>query len=648
MNAREKIRLGRRYRIIPKTDEAQALLTEIKGELQIPYGPLDDGVLRGLAHRLGGQLVAEVVLLTASIERARGNYERSLDLIEQAAGLLSATPSAVTFALLFERGLSAYLIGDFSVALDHFLGASTASEHPSERVNSLMNALFCMENLALPYEGMLARASQALDEFPTTDPLDVEEKTFHERRLTALSDRMLFRSGSVEHVCRAREAVDRLDYFEYARMFRRLLPFHRFATSVDASFLERLASHAGHFHLKLYRLRTLQGFLHPDDVKNVVPSEFVDRLYLWVWRWLVRPDLFPVERVMALLSGSPPILDLHRFTVEDGWMLKNAFLWLSLFDPASQDVIGRWVRRVRIPESPGYELFDFENSVIHFLLAATGENKGLADGYRESLERHPLWNSKDLFFSELVRLIVDEQRPIEAGFPFAKLAENLRKLLHERRVRPGVRILADVARLQITDLFTDQRVISEAMVRALDLLEKRSVVPADEFCSVCFGITRFDPLIHNSKIFNLLSRLKTVTGGILEWRSRQGRVLADGNWSQVQVIRTPGLVAELGQQPEWRRLVFEREERTERLANAARAVRRDRPGLPLGSSGGPLSRQEIERILGKSRSSVNRLLLEWEKQGLASKVGSARSTRYVIEDTAWQEGLRDTVVDEEN
>ncbi len=128
-------------------------------------------------------------------------------------------------------------------------------------------------------------------------------------------------------------------------------------------------------------------------------------------------------------------------------------------------------------------------------------------------------------------------------------------MLAERKP-DGARVTVDMARYELRDALSGKKTVSEPMCVALDLLKTQGTVSCEAFAQACFSLRTYDSLVHNGKIFNLLARLKKLTGGEPRFRMKSGFVLADGAWDGITIRKAHVSPAHLRFSPEWKSLLY--------------------------------------------------------------------------------------------
>jgi len=109
---------------------------------------------------------------------------------------------------------------------------------------------------------------------------------------------------------------------------------------------------------------------------------------------------------------------------------------------------------------------------------------------------------------------------------------------------------------------------------------------------------------------------------------KTGHIISEGSWQAFEFLKDNRISEELKQQPEWRSLATVLPEITAEVPGRIPNITNISAMLSKGEK--PLHRREFETIIKKSRSTANRILEKWIKEGLIKKVGNARNTRYFI------------------
>ena len=569
------------------------------------------------------ELQCELTLLDCSLARADRDNVRAAQLLNSVETEFRHRGIRPTAPLYLQRGLTFLSHSDYSAALEQFLGARAAARNPHEKFWALGNALLCMEFLGLPYEHTLGE----LQDLAMTLPLNDASLS----QIRCLDARQLFRLGRIDFL-KIENQLQSIQQIHYYRLWVQALPFVSAVqkTAENRTELEKFLRQGHLLYQFPYRARTLQGLWHNDDARVGRWSELTDRLYLWTWRWLKNPETFPFERLEPLLeqlveAGSL----LGKLSPEEFQMMRNALGWLGLFDLSSVEPLARALQAHRPTFSADHPLFGFEYQLQNCLRIA--RDHGLEAGKQEldHLRHHPLWNQPELKLESLAEIFQEpSDKKSEEDF-----ISKLRLWISRGRTEKGVSVSIDLTTGEIhTFKPKKSKMISSALAKAIDLLESRPLVPYSEFVRVCFGYYRYDSVVHELKILNLLARAREIlpAGFQLGVKSAHVRIIAEsGAWKRVRIERAHSHATKLLQSPAWKRLLSRQPDRAEGAHILSVQLK---PQLLLRQlqDGQEITRRELERLTGKSRATSNRLIAQWIKSGLLKSVGTAKNTKYQI------------------
>jgi hypothetical protein len=554
----------------------------------------------------GPGIAESLAALTASMERASGRVgssERILDETLEVLARIAHTPGTL---LRFERALNAFATGDYTRALDDFVRVQNEASQGNVaglRPMALINSILCLENLGLPFNRLRAELQVELAASPEA-PATVRTQ------LQALEFREAFRQGRVECL----EQPGHLGQSIYLAAWASQLPYLKLSDSARASRQAEFMEHqAGSFN-RSFRARTLQGMLASEDLRPAKPSEIVDRFYLWVWRYVVTGDASLLAKSLSMLASSRVFEQLDRLTREDYALLENALLWLALFDIAPADraaEISRLMPRHGLEAFPTLEL---ERLLLDWLHARRSRQNHLIADFQLRFESHPL--------------------RLNPKFDFQNVLSHMRvaSLLNDAPIgkkRPDHSLTVDLRRGLIVS--NGRQTVSRSIAPALWLISRESGPSMERLTEVAFGLRRYDPTIHAPKIANMLSRARRMLPTGLGIRTLDGHALSEGDWSQIHFIGGDSIEIELARNEDWQAVFGGGASKVRRIS--ARTQRKEPgPGSALSTSAhaipSEMSRSELERLVARPRSTVNRLIARWEKKGFLTRRGNSRSTRY--------------------
>jgi hypothetical protein len=605
-----------------RNEECLALWPALRAGLEIPAEVTAEWITHSLSREDSAE-VLEALALEASLLRARKRLAASdlrLDLLD---GVLRECGRTGFFQIHFQRGLNCLTRGDYVNALEQFLAASRRAETAHDKIFAESNALFCMDDLGLPCRDALARVEELLGSVAETPGLPgalsgarAQVRHFHHR--------IAFRNGELAGIFPSRASGGELNQCDYFRFWVGRLPYHSFH-GADASALVEFLQSPPSFFEKSYRKFTLQGICGDREPGRVKPSELADRIYLWTWNWMAAPESFPVLRLATAIAELSALGNWHHFTAEDSQLLRNALLWLGLFDPDAERQLEKRLHGLpsAVERAP---LLELERGAIAYLSALHRGDSEEAERRYAICVSHPLWSAPAIGFRELVAA-VREGDPSLSSPALRKLARSLVDLLARGKDIRREPIVIDPAVNEIHNRLTGDRVVNEGICRAMELLRRSSVTPLEALSSACFGIEDFDSLTHAHRVFRLLARMRRALSPVLEFRTKTGFVIAEGDWSKIAFLSRCAERHALSEQAEWKAFLRGAEE-IRPAARSAESKTRAEESSPPAPIPEVVSRKELERITGRSRASVNRVLQRWEQQGWVKKEGRARATRY--------------------
>lgn len=568
-------------------------------------------------------------LLVASIHRSQGKIEECLSLHEQIRSRAFKDGLPLPPRAYFEFGIMKFMAGDFLLALEDFIqfkdriDASSAL-YPIEKSIALGNILLCLENLSLPFSlthEELKRTLDGLSENPV-DPIPALQA-----QLLAFEYRQLFRQGKVSEILdreTARQGTSedgrrKVDQAFFYALWLRSLPFLNLKDSSDP--LELLKG-GSFFFMRSYRVATLYGRDPAKDQSGVKVGEKVSRLYLWTWKWLMQPENSQSGEIGALIKEIITDSALKNLSVEEAMQLRNALMWLSIADPTIEDVLNVTLDVVRIPASgQSWSILDLEYRTLKVLQSWLA---GSAIQARE-VQAHPGSADASVLFAAL---LVDLESSTDAG-KLSPLASFLRATRQKRNEPlPNLKTI----NLETFELRSDEtKVRSESLAKAIDLLFRKKDVPVAEFAGAAFGIWKFETEIHQTKVFNLIARMKAFCWPEVRFHTKSGRIFAEGQFEQFRFKRPEGFVEALRSEGSLAS-VRPAASISGTAKKKERQVRSSFAGLAEWSNRGhkEFTRSDVAELLGGSRCTVIRRIDAWVKQGKLSRMGRARATRYRI------------------
>lgn len=586
--------------------------------------------VRAKAKLQAGLKNLDLELLQASFLRAEGKIQVSEKMIQDCWKLSEGSGKVPSFQLVFQRALTALYKSDRSAALSDFVLAKSFAENEFERLWVLNNILSSMDNLGLPYQSTLKTLQEELDralfERQGTAPVGLRGVL---QQANAFRSIHAFREGHFDRIL-SENRKGQTGQEQWLRLLTAELPFVVGTDKVQDSEREKFFLENPVFHVNSFRARTLQGVLHPEDAKSYRWGDFSDRVYLWTWRWLVRPEEASMDRVLSLVAGLEVRKASEKLGSDDFQQIRNALKWISLFDHDSQQAMETLMRNFAPATFREDPWFRYEELVIDTLMALRDGRRFEHQELLKMVQAHPVHHESYQRMSGLVDPVLAESFSKSAAWGSFK--ERLDEWVSHQDQERSVKLVIDLKRYAATTTRPRKTILSHSLCRAFEILQAQSSVSCEEFLRECFGLSRYEPLIHQPKIFNLLSRMRQLAPSALSFGVKDGSVFAEGDWESVGWIRPSASSRVLARNPLWK----EKLDDWKSQSPGANADRRDTAQKnqlfgsieKLREKNDGISRRDIEEALQVSRATANRIIEKWVREGFLTREGRSRNIRY--------------------
>lgn len=548
----------------------------------------------------------ELSLLKVSLLRSRGEIAESKKILAEVQQAVSVKQGLFSSRFLLERGLNAFYEQDYSKALEDFLLVSSRASKETDAVLSaqgLMNALLCCEYQGLPAQN-LSRSLAVLAEKPELIAIDGFRHQWQ-----AYKVRQSWMQGDLSSLqgCPA----EGWDQATYHLMFLKTLPFVSSGFRADLS-VEDLMMNGGSTHLKSYRLRTLSGHSHPDDLKIHKIGEAADRIYLWTWQWLVSDD-FSLEKILTSIEALSARMVTEPMLPMGLQMLKLSLGWIQLFVPGLKSRLQVMTNLIPGTVKTEMAIFELESLFQSYLRLRVEGNDAAMEDLNSLLKSHSLIEDKNLLFGQFVKDLREGQK---ASGGLAGLSKRLGRHLQFLEAYEAATITVRLDTMEASKSLSDVKIQSEPFCRAIALFKEARSVTCEEFLWATFQQKGYDAYLHMPRISNLLSRLRAWLPEDMVLQKRGSHIYANGSWENLTVLGSaPQFLPDL---------------------SPVRASRRQRPKQIPGADfleglgGQSFTRKELEEKLKKSRATANRILERWLKEGIVRSQGRGPAQKYLL------------------
>lgn len=564
------------------------------------------------------QMQVELDLLDASLKRAHRKLDQSEQLLLKVKSTIEESGLSVTFQYYLQRGLNLFYQGYFPSALEYFTRAIEITSDPEQKVLALGNQLLCLECLSLPTKD----AIQNLKSYQNQITPEYYENVI-KPQTESLEARQAFRAGDLNFIFSKQDAVTRdtkaFSQKEYLKLWIGQLPYLNLEER--QSDLSRLIS-APHFIWKNYRIHTLWVDSRYADEEQVKVSERVDRLYLWLWKWMVDPNSLANENIEDCWASLEPKEVCSQTTIEDFVMLRMCLRWTRLWEPRWESASNEWLKKSTPPHIQQSGVFQIESLVLDYLEACKKKLKSEAQKILKVLEKHPLYTSEQFLFKDLIEGFHGQSK---RGSSMSQLGEKLASRTKEKR-----KSLSKNLTLNLNDStwrLGAEGGVSKPICLLIHTLKNEQSLSFSDLMELCFSIDGYDEDHHQRKIMNLLTRVRKLLPNEIKIFTKDQRVYVEGSFKSVRFIN------EASENVKWSLpRIFDLPCMEQNKHHLDRWIQ---PSLVFKKlkNKKTLSRQEIQDFLKLSKATSNRLLQRWVNEGFLSKSSAGRSTIYHVNTT---------------
>ncbi len=258
---------------------------------------------------------------------------------------------------------------------------------------ALGNHFLCLDNLNLPTASLVKKLKDLEPELSATyfqKAIAPQLETFERRQA--------FRQGNISKAFELHQ-TEIFSQSEYFQLWMKHLPF--IDDSLCKTELSRMIE-APHIVWKNYRLHTLLIDARYEEDEDVKISEQIDRLYMWLWRWMVQPQNIPTTVIENCWTQLNARRMCSQSTAEDFMLVRTCLRWTRLFDTRWSSPSQEWLQKSTPPSLKEPPLFRLEGQVLDCFEALKEKNSKKAATIYKTLQQDELFNSPHLFFKELL------------------------------------------------------------------------------------------------------------------------------------------------------------------------------------------------------------------------------------------------------
>lgn len=505
--------------------------------------PLASRICQLLDMGVNGSLTQEILLLEIAIWRGRLELDRADQALAELEKYCHEKMIPLSGRFQFQAGLNCLARQHFEKGSYYFSLAKRQSElRESESkisVKAYFNLILCLEVMGHDVNSHLKRFRSQFSRWQNEDwarPI--------RQQLMALAARTAFDHLNLEELRAIAKEVDPGQQVAFTMAFLSSLIWLCFPEGKQGvESLVEIQTEGKQNWLSQYRLNTIKGLLVTHDLKSPVKLDAkIERLYCWTHKWLRSPNEFGLNKVKSIVDNIGHLSGDEIVSMTTVKMLENSLRWIALFSGRPSEEVEGAVHCVNSAMRNENRLLSNESQLLDALFAlrdgrvelATDSLKAIytdgrpshVDGRQMadqfiSVFASALMNGNDLLVPEGLEILYGAFRPM--------LVQG------SGEESNGIRLDMGRHKIQIVQNgeVTDERQ-SESLARLLLALSLNGPRSKDYLLSFCFGISGYDPINHDPKIANLISKANRVLEPYGVVRSSRGVVFLESsieNWS---------------------------------------------------------------------------------------------------------------------
>lgn len=571
-------------RLNQQIDAAQITFDQLKADFQFKYSePFCYQVLDvSLEDR------CEILAIESSLARAQRDPVLSRACLLRIEAEIPTAVRIKSFLYQFEKGLALFVNGHWIPASSYFLKASQLSPHEPGKAACLLNLIFCYENLGIGFGESLGELEAALSEVSLTDLLGIRSQ------VDALKLRILWREGKLLDSDFLKFEYSEITQANYFLLFLKQIPYFS-DPSTDLQ-IEAFSKKPGHLFNKDFRLRTLSYHHAKDDREIGRLSDFIERMYLWCWKWMADPLRFNFDLIVQTMSEFPwdELKRQESLSLEDQSLLILSLGWISKFDPSCRPVFELAAERLKFATTN--QSLVIEKKIQERVIADLGfDDLSLPSKTASKLEKMFL-KFKDSSQTEFV------QRPefIVVDWTTQTIRGGDGKKIHSRILCAALKILSEFRKVSIQDFYL-----------------------------YCIGLAEYDSYLHSAQISNILFKLNKILKNKFSVRQKDGFVFIEGVKDGLQFFYGDPRSEILLQNRDWPVVLNNLKNRFE-LMRSDKKLSSKKGLLAITAQFQKFTRADVQMSLNLSKTNAHRILRSWLTSQLIERSGHGKRCCYKL------------------
>lgn len=581
------------------------------------------------ARGLPNNLVLDILVLRASLLHGASEHKSARMMLDEIDGLAKSKNCFKHYHLEFELGLADGISGKYHNAIRHWQCARGIRHDP-------LSKAFCDVNIALAQEYLGFVGEEVVENLvkvSNTLRLNSSGSSIVEQ-VDALIIRLMMREGNIQKIFDFAASCPLYGEAAFQVLFVSELPWlnSTLIPSVRDDLRTHLALNLSRYSNE-YRFNTIQGIEEQSSSTNPRMHDQIQRLYLWIWRWLASGDLRALTSVQHLLNNMiPSITSKNLSTVEYGYA-NLALGWLCLFANLSRDYWSGLASSLLASSQNSNVLIQFELLFLEYLFATRDHQPELSKRTLLSLQSHQAFIKVDSMFPKIMGALQRSDTAIERQ-GLQDFFDEIRLMNHADITVKNTEnaIFVDVLSGKIT--IDHKTLVNELAARTIAIMYAPKVMLVQDFANTCLGIRRFDPSRHDGYLAKALTAINKILGDAGRFSRRQDAVRFESTRAFVIVrfgkrtrqIQQLGLTDALAS--------IHRKAAGRSHSQAQHALSNVPPGVSESVSvpkdNALVSASELAVAWNCSKVTVNRRIASLIEDGAIERVGRGPATKYLV------------------
>ncbi len=536
---------------------------------------------------LKGEELSSTICLIASFAR------RDAGVADAAKILLSSHAIEATFFWQLQHGLNTLTSGDKLSAARSFSSAAKFAGNETDQAIARLNHLLALEELGAPLDELVRDAESILN-------LSIDEPSIRDachEQLLAFKARAFFKRGAFASIHELATDKNLHGQALYFAAWTLSIPWinHLSSSTMQNSLSYRLSTTQHDYFMGEFHYGTITGHngsRTPTTAKHV---ELVERIYLWVWRWIIDPSHAKAMSIRGLAADIAAMGTIHA-GFDDFMLFNNAKDW---FEQLTGEQLPHCDLRTPTHQPAICQELNEEARILAELKVVKG-NRSDRVSIKNFIDSLKSRTSSEIA-SFLANLITSQSAL--TSFLFGDHFPPLHEAEHR------IEVLQEFEMIRFHSNHDGMKTFQSLEAsRLLPLLSSAHSITLDQVARVLWNADGFDALRHDSKLAKCLHKLNKELATIGRWQ-RRGQIVSFSPSNAATILTAKANPFS--------------DHSTMRSASTGSTAK-----VASGKESA-FDRGQIERLLGLKKTAAVGKVNELVLLGLLKKTGRGRTTTYI-------------------